>query len=132
MNKLVIIGNLTHDPETRTTSAGVGVTSFTVAVDRRFKDANGEKNTDFFRVSAWRQLGEVCAQYLAKGRKVAVVGEIQPRTYEAKDGTTRMSLDVQADEIEFLSPKEKRDTEEKEPADPVPQMQDVVGDDIPF
>jgi single-strand DNA-binding protein len=124
MNKLVIIGNLTHDPETRTTSAGVGVTSFTVAVDRRFKDANGEKKTDFFRVSAWRQLGEVCAQYLAKGRKVAVVGEIQPRTYEAKDGTTKMSLDVQADEVEFLTPKSQG--AEAEP------MADVPAEDCPF
>lgn len=124
MNKLTIIGNLTHDPETRTTSAGVGVTSFTVAVDRRFKDANGEKKTDFFRVSAWRQLGEVCAQYLAKGRKVAVVGEIQPRTYEAKDGTTKMSLDIQADEVEFLTPKSQG--AETEP------MADVPAEDCPF
>ena len=130
MNKLVIIGNLTHDPETRTTSAGIGVTSFTVAVDRRFKDANGEKKTDFFRVSAWRQLGEVCAQYLAKGRKVAVVGEIQPRTYEAKDGTTKMSLDVQADEVEFLTPKSQS---AESGAESVPaQFTDIQSDDIPF
>jgi len=130
MNKLTIIGNLTASPETRSTPNGVTVCSFTVAVDRKFKDQSGERTTDFFRVNAWRQLGETCGRYLSKGKKVAVIGELQARTYEAKDGTTRMSLDVQADEIEFLSPKEKRDAEE--PADPVPQMQDVVGDDIPF
>lgn len=132
MNKLTIIGNLTHDPETRSTPNGVTVCSFTVAVDRKFKDQSGERTTDFFRVNAWRQLGDTCGRFLSKGKKVAVVGELQARTYEAKDGTTRMSLDVQADEIEFLSPKEKRDTEEKEPDDVVPQMQTVMGDDIPF
>lgn len=130
MQKITIIGNLTHDPETRSTTNGVTVCSFTVAVDRKFKDQSGERVTDFFRVNAWRQLGDTCARYLSKGKKVAIVGELQARTYEAKDGTTRMSLDVQADEVEFLSPKEKHD--DAEPADPVPQMRDVVGDDIPF
>lgn len=130
MQKITIIGNLTHDPETRSTTNGVTVCSFTVAVDRKFKDQSGERVTDFFRVNAWRQLGDTCARYLSKGKKVAIVGELQARLYEAKDGTTRMSLDVQADECEFLSPKEKHD--DAEPADPVPQMRDVVGDDIPF
>lgn len=105
MNKIVLIGNLTHDPEVRATPNGVTVCSFTIAVDRRFKDVNGAKVTDFFRINAWRQLGENCAKFLSKGKKCAVVGELQPRTYEAKDGTTRMSLDIQADEVEFLTPK---------------------------
>ena len=103
MNKIVLIGNLTHDPETRSTASGVTVCSFTIAVNRRFASQGGEKQTDFFRINAWRQLGDVCSRYLAKGRKVAVIGELQARTYEAKDGTTRMSLDVAADEVEFLS-----------------------------
>lgn len=130
MQKIYIIGNLVASPETRSTTNGVTVCSFTVAVDRKFKDQSGERVTDFFRVNAWRALGDTCARWLSKGKKVAIVGELQARTYEAKDGTTRMSLDVQADEVEFLSPKEKHD--DAEPADPVPQMRDVVGDDIPF
>jgi len=127
MNKLTIIGNLTHDPETRSTPNGVTVCSFTVAVDRKFKDQSGERTTDFFRINAWRQLGDTCARFLSKGKKVAVIGELQARTYEAKDGTTRMSLDVQADEIEFLSPKEKRDEPEE-----APQFTDIQSSDIPF
>ncbi|MEL7602566.1 MAG: single-stranded DNA-binding protein, partial [Bacillota bacterium] len=94
MNKIFIIGNLTHDPETRTTTSGVSVCSFSVAVTRRFAQAGGERQTDYFRVNAWRQLGETCQKFLAKGRKVAVVGELQARTYETKEGATRISLDV--------------------------------------
>ena len=105
MNKITLIGNLTHDPEVRSTPNGVTVCTFTIAVNRRFAQQGGEKATDYFRINAWRQLGENCARYLAKGRKVAVVGELQARTYEGKDGATRMSLDVSADEVEFLTPR---------------------------
>ncbi len=107
MNKIFIIGNLTHDPEMRTTTSGVSVCSFSVAVTRRFAQAGGERQTDYFRVNAWRQLGETCQKFLAKGRKVAVVGELQARTYETKEGATRVSLDVAADEVEFLSPRQQ-------------------------
>ncbi len=105
MNKLTIIGNLTRDPELRTTSAGINVCDFTVAVNRRVRrDAqNAQPEADFFRVSAWRQLGENCAKFLAKGRKVAVVGPVSVRTYQAQDGTTRASLEVTAEDVEFLS-----------------------------
>ena len=105
MNKLTIIGNLTRDPELRTTSAGINVCDFTVAVNRRVRrDAqNSQPEADFFRVSAWRQLGENCAKFLAKGRKVCVVGPVSIRTYQASDGTTRASLEVTAEDVEFLS-----------------------------
>ena len=105
MNKLTIIGNLTRDPELRTTSAGINVCDFTVAVNRRGRrDAqNGQPEADFFRVSAWRERGELCAKYLAKGRKVCVIGPVSVRTYTGNDGTTRASLEVTADEVEFLS-----------------------------
>ena len=105
MNKLTIIGNLTRDPELRTTSAGINVCDFTVAVNRRVRrDAqNSQPEADFFRVSAWRQLGENCAKFLAKGRKVCVVGPVSVRTYQASDGTTRASLEVTAEDVEFLS-----------------------------
>jgi single-strand DNA-binding protein len=132
MNKLTLIGNLTHDPETRSTPNGVTVCSFTIAVNRKFSDASGEKKTDFFRINAWRQLGEHCSRYLSKGKKVAVVGELQARTYEAKDGTTRMSLDVQADEVEFLSPKERSDESQRDTEPDAAQFTDIQSDDIPF
>ncbi len=106
MNRLTIIGNLTHDPELRTTPSGDSVCSFSVAVNRRQRrDAqnNGQPEADFFRVSAWRQLGENCAKYLAKGRKVAVVGSVSVRTYQANDGTTRATMEVNATDVEFLS-----------------------------
>ena len=105
MNKLTIIGNLTRDPELRTTSAGINVCDFTVAVNRRVRrDAqNSQPEADFFRVSAWRQLGENCAKFMAKGRKVCVVGPVSVRTYQASDGTTRASLEVTAEDVEFLS-----------------------------
>lgn len=109
MNKIFIIGNLTRDPETRSTTSGVSVCSFTVAVSRRFASQGGERQTDFFRVNAWRALADTCQKYLAKGRKVAVVGELQARTYEGNDGTTRMSLEVAADEVEFLTPRSQQD-----------------------
>lgn len=102
MNKLTIIGNLTRDPELRTTGSGHNVCSFTVAVNRR-KAANGQQEADFFRVSAWRQLGENCQRYLAKGRKVAVVGPVSVSTYQASDGSTRAQLEITADDVEFLS-----------------------------
>ena len=106
MNKLTIIGNLTRDPELRTTSTGVNVCSFTVAVNRRGrKDAQGnaQEQADFFRVTAWRERGELCAKYLSKGRKVCVVGPVTVQTYQGNDGITRASLEVTADEVEFLS-----------------------------
>ncbi len=105
MNKLTIIGNLTRDPELRTTTTGVNVCDFTVAVNRRQRrDAqNSQPEADFFRVTAWRERGELCARYLAKGRKVCVIGPVSVRTYTGNDGQTRASLEVTADEVEFLS-----------------------------
>lgn len=104
MNKLTIIGNLTHDPELRATQNGISVCSFTVAVNRPRKDANGNSVADFFRVSAWRQTGENCGKYLAKGRKVCVIGSVSVRTYQDSKGETRAQMEVTADEVEFLSP----------------------------
>jgi single-strand DNA-binding protein len=105
MNKIILIGNLTRDPETRTTSTGLNVCSFTIAVNRRRSSQNNtnQPEADFFRITAWRQLGELCQKYLAKGRKVCVTGSVSVSTYEGKDGATRASLDVTADDIEFLS-----------------------------
>ena len=109
MNKLTIIGNLTRDPESRTTPSGVNVCSFTVAVNRRRSaQSTNQPEADFFRISAWRQLGENCQKYLAKGRKVAVVGSVSVSTYEAKDGSgTRFTLEVNAEDVEFLSSRQE-------------------------
>jgi len=114
MNKIMIIGNLTGEPELRSTPSGISVCSFTIAVNRRHEDKSGERPTDYFRVSAWRQLGESCGRFLAKGRKVAVVGELQARQYDAKDGSARTSLDIQADEVEFLTPKQHGQQQDNE------------------
>ena len=105
MNKLTIIGNLTRDPELRTTSTGLNVCSFTVAVNRRRSGNSNQPEADFFRVSAWRQLGENCQRYLAKGRKVSVIGSVSVSTYTGNDGQTRATLEVTADDIEFLTPR---------------------------
>lgn len=101
MNRLTIIGNLVRDPELRTTQDGISVCGFTVAVNRK-KD----EDADYFRVTAWRERGEICAKYLSKGKKVCVVGPVSVRTYTTNDGQTKASLEVQADEVEFLSARE--------------------------
>lgn len=105
MNKLMIIGNLTGNPELRTTQAGKSVCSFTVAVNRR-KKSEGQPDAEFFRVSAWNQLAENCGKYLTKGKKVCVVGAVSVRTYETQDGRHGANLEVMANEVEFLSTKE--------------------------
>lgn len=104
MNKVFIVGNLTRDPELRTTQSGVSVCSFTVAVNKRLSADAKHPEADYFRVTAWRGLGENCAKFLAKGRKVAVTGAVSVSTYEGKDGT-KATLEVTADDVEFLSPK---------------------------
>ena len=102
MNKLTIIGNLTRDPELRVTQDGTSVCNFTVAVNRR-GGKKGQQEADFFRVSAWRQLGENCGKYLVKGRKVCVIGAVAVRTFTTNDGNTRAQMEVTADDVEFLS-----------------------------
>ena len=128
MNKIILIGNLTNDPEQRATPSGVSVCSFTIAVNRRFP-SDGEKQTDFFRIQAWRGLADICNKYLTKGKKVAVIGELQARQYDGKDGQKRMSLDVNADEVEFLSAKDEKPA--MKPADPN-TFEDISSKDLPF
>lgn len=106
MNKIHLIGNVVHTPEMRTTTTGVNVCKFSIAVKRKFKDqATGDYATDFFDVQAWRQTADACGKFLEKGKKVAVVGAMQMRDYEAKDGSKRRAWEVVADEVEFLSPR---------------------------
>ena len=114
MNRIFIIGNLCKDPELRTTLSGVAVCTFTVAVNRRKQGAEaGQPEADFFRVTTWRQQAENCQRFLGKGRKVAVTGAVSLNTYTAKDGTTKASLEVNADEVEFLGGQTQQQTDTK-------------------
>ena len=131
MNKIIIIGNLTGDPAIRTTRDGISVCDFTVAVNGHRK----EDPAQFFRVSAWRQMGENCHKYLAKGRKVCVTGAVSAHTYQGNDGTTRVSQDIQANEVEFLSTA-SGDSQQQAQRAPEPQQPVYTpitpDDDLPF
>lgn len=130
MNKLTIIGNLTRDPELRTTQSGKNVCTFTVAVNRRGQ----QQEADFFRVSAWDKLGENCQRYLVKGRKVAVEGSVSVNSYTTQSGENRASLEVFARDVEFLSAREE--SAPAAPVSPVPAAsvgyEEVIDDDLPF
>ncbi len=101
MNKVFLIGNLTKDPELSTTTSGISVCKFTIAVSRRF----GNNETDFLPVIAWRGQAENCSKFLKKGSKAAISGSIQTRTYDANDGSKRYITEIVADEVQFLSTK---------------------------
>lgn len=105
MNKAILVGNLTRDPEQRTTSSGIVVTSFTVAVRRRYKDADGNYQADFINCVAWRSTAEFVAKYFTKGSRIGVVGTIQTRTYNDQNGNKRYVTEVVADEVEFAGSK---------------------------
>ena len=132
MNKITLIGNLTRDPETGSTQGGVNFTRFTIAVNRPFTNAQGERVADYFDVVAWRTLADRCAKYLFKGNKVGIAGSVQRRQYEDRDGIKRTSFDVVADEVEFLTPRSDTSRDE-EPNVGVREPQPVDNtDDLPF
>ena len=132
MNFILLIGRLVRDPELRYTAQGTPVASFTLAVDRPFKSANGEKETDFINCVAWRKTGETIANYLQKGRQVAVEGRLQVRSYETTDGQKRTASEVVVEQFRFLDSK-KTDASAGSGAD-VPAEEDnvTVPDDLPF
>ena len=103
MNKAIMIGNLTRDPESGTTPNGVSYARFTLAVKKRFHK-DGEPDSDFMRVTAWRGLGETCAKYLSKGKKAAVTGTVGVSCYMGNDGEPHAQIDITAEDVEFLSP----------------------------
>lgn len=103
MNKAVLVGRLTKDPEVRTTASGIKTASFTLAVERDFKNANGEREADFIPIVTWRGAAELAEKYLSKGKQMAVSGRIQTRNYEDKEGVKHYVTEVVADEIQFLS-----------------------------
>ena len=132
MNKLTIIGNLTKDPEMRTTPSGHNVCSFTVAVNRR-KKAENQPEADFFRVSAWDQVGEICQKYLTKGKKICVIGPVSVHAYKNQGGDAAANLEVLAQEVEFLSPRqEDAPAREPEKKDEQSGFSQVETDELPF
>jgi len=109
LNRVILIGRLTRDPELRYTASGVAMTTFSLAVDRNYVNQQGERGTDFIRITVWRKLAETCANHLGKGRLVAIEGRVQTRSYETPEGQKRTITDVVADDVRFLDwPKEGR------------------------
>lgn len=132
MNKLMIIGNVSNIPELRTTPSGKTVCNFNVAVNRR-KRVEGQPDADFFRVSAWGDLGENCQKYLVKGKKVCVVGTVGCRSYTNSKGEAMASLEVMANEVEFLSPRqEQTEIQPEVKTDEKSGMAVVDTDELPF
>lgn len=132
MNKLFVTGNLVRDPESSTTQDGKTVCNFTIACNRRQKDKDGKNVADFFRVSAWNALGENCQKYLAKGRKVAVVGAVSVHAYSAQDGTAKGSLEVLAQDVEFLSSANSGEQAQESAPEVQPNLTPVEPSDLPF
>lgn len=113
MNKFICTGNLCVDPTLTETPSGVAVCKFSIAVSRDYADADGNGETDFFNITVWRGRAENCGKYLKKGNKVAIVGRLQNRSYEDKDGVKRYVTDIIADGVEFLTPKQADREEEQ-------------------
>lgn len=133
MNKVIEIGNLTKDPEHSTTTSGISVCKMSIAVNRNFTNANGERETDYFNIVAWRGLADNCARYLSKGKKIAVVGSLQNRSYES-NGEKKYVTEIMADEIEFLSPLGESGQQQQPPPkkSKFGDMKPVDNDDLPF
>lgn len=111
MNKVQLVGRLTKDPEIKLTSNQTQFCNFTVAVDRRFKDADGNRQTDFINCVAWRQTAQFIQKYFSKGSRIGIAGSIQTRSYEGEDGKKHFITEVVADEAEFVDSASKAETE---------------------
>lgn len=141
MNKAILVGNLTKDPELRTTPNGVSTTSFTVAVNRRYKSQDGQQQTDFINCVAWRNTAEFIAKYFTKGSKIGIVGTIQTRSYEDQNGVRRYVTEVVVNEAEFVTSKsqgvQKPTEQESKTADELfgeelSDFQPLDGAELPF
>ena len=133
INTAIIMGRLTADPELRKTNTGVSVTNFTVAVDRRFQEKDGKRQTDFINVVAWRQSAEFVEKFFQKGSMIAVRGSIQTRRYEDNNGNKRTAFEIIADEVSFCGSK----NENPQRNEPQPTQHDdfeeiPISDDLPF
>ncbi len=137
INRIIILGRLTKDPQMRYTSNGTPVTNFTLAVDRTFTNQQGERETDFIDVVAWRKLAELCADYLVKGQKAAVEGRLQVRSYEVQSGENqgqkRTVTEVVAENVQFLEkPRGGRGGQQTSSGETSQDQSDFNPDDVPF
>ncbi|WP_438769106.1 single-stranded DNA-binding protein [Brevibacillus sp. JB24b] len=138
MNKVFLIGRLTKDPELRYTPNGVAVATFTLAVDRNFAGTDGRKEADFIGIVAWKQLADLCANYLAKGRQCAVDGRIQTRSYDNKEGKRVYVTEIVAEHVQFLGGskgEQDRQGAAAQPSDPfysTGQKVQIKDEDLPF
>ena len=136
MNKVILIGNLTRDPELSETPNGTSVCRLGIAVQRDFASADGTREADFFNVTVWSARAETCGKYLKKGNKIAVVGRLQTRSYEDKDGVKRNVTDIIANEVEFLTPKSAQTEEEEATVSTTrstrPQLEAIDDNQLPF
>ena len=118
MNKVILIGRLVKDTEVKTTQSGIAVCSFTLAVDRKFRNKDGEKQADFLSCVAWKQQAEILGKYFQKGSKIGIVGNVQTRNYEDGNGHKVYVTEVVVDEIEFVESKGERQEKSSYPAAP--------------
>ena len=140
MNKVLLIGNLTKDPELSTTTSGISLCKFTLAVPRKYTTANGEREADFLPVIVWRGLADNCYKFLKKGSKASVSGAIQTRVYETPEGTRRYMTEIVADDVEFISTKSVAGEESEEDGEPaekpstdvVNKFEPIDDDNLPF
>ncbi len=134
MNKVLLVGNLTKDPELTTTTNGISVCRFSIAVSRRYVGASGERETDFINIVVWRGQAENCHKYLKKGSKCGVVGTLQTRSYDAQDGSKRYVTEVVADEVEFISTSRNQDgaARDEVASEDVTELKPIDDDSLPF
>ena len=138
LNKVILTGRLTATPELKTTTGGNSVTSFSIAVQRQFKGADGNYQTDFINIVAWRNTAEFITRYFEKGQLIAIVGSIQTRAYEDRNGQKRTAFEVVAEEAQFVeSKKDSVRSADEFKAPPVTGGNDMVfeevsDDELPF
>ena len=131
MNKVILIGNLTKDPELSTTNSGINYCRFTLAVPKRFAQA-GERDAEFINIVVWRVQADNCHKYLKKGSKACVVGSLQTRSYDAQDGSKRYVTEVVAEEVEFLSTKSNLEGASSSNGSDASELQPIEDDSLPF
>ena len=139
MNKVILVGRLTKDPEIRYTQSGIAVATFTLAVDRKYvKKDEGKQTADYIPIVCWRKTAEVVGNNLVKGRRVGIEGAMQVRTYDAQDGSKRWITEVVADEVEFLDSRQESQGAAQHTGSsqtgtfPPANAQEIADEEIPF
>jgi single-strand DNA-binding protein len=132
LNRVILIGHLANDPELKYTPSGIAVSTFRVAVSRPFTNAQGERDADFIDIVAWRQTAEFAANYLGKGRLVAIEGRLQVRSYQTQDGSKRRVTEVVCDNLKALNRPKETDAERSSHAVPAGGTEETPPYDDPF